>query len=139
MTRNSGFIFPCIEFFEFMLSQNLFTWFFHFHYFCLYFLEPIIIIGTFFIDDSVVIISYVVMLMVLLQNCTISSMKDKENCFSFQYQLSRNFWLWFRIVGSSISSNPLGISFSLTHCDKESLWDSNWVFLSCNPFSLMAK
>ena len=76
-----------------------------------------------FNNDSVVIIC-VIMVIVLSQNCTKSSIKDKELCFSFEYQLSRYSWLWFLIVGSSISSNPLGISFSLMHCYK-SPWDSN--------------
>ena len=98
-----------------------------------------LLLVLFFNDVSVLIIYWVVMLMVLLQNFTISSIQGKENCFSFEYQLSRNSWLWFTIVGSNMSSNSLGIIFSLMHCNKKSLWDSNRVFLSCNRFSLITK
>ena len=73
-----------------------------------------------FNKDSLVLISVVVAAIVLSQNWTISFIGEIENRFSLEYQLSRKFWSWFPIVGSSISSSPFGTRPSVIQRDKNS-------------------
>ena len=51
--------------------------------------------------------SYALLCIALSQNCTMSFINDSENCFCFEYQLSKNSWSWLPIIGSSATTSPL--------------------------------
>ena len=72
------------------------------------------------------------------QNFTISFIIMKENSFRFEYQLSTNSWSQLPIVGSSKSSNPLGISLFFMHQLKHSLSATYLADVSFNRFSFSA-
>ena len=58
---------------------------------------------------------------VVLQNLTISLISLNENLFSFWYQLSKNSWSWFPIVGSSWRFKPWGTTLSVMHLFKNEI------------------